>query len=129
MAARYSRQSGYTISKSGSPVRRTTQRTVPNKVGFGPTTARYIGLSVLAIIALVMLTQQSTRATGAYKENDLRKSISQVSGDVDALQLEAKRAQSLQALSASAAAQGMQPDTNVSYVEHGQVAGVSTSKP
>ena len=129
MAARYSRQSGYTISKRNTAVRRTTQRTVASKVGFGPTTARYIGLAVLAIIAMVMLTQQSTRATGAYKENDLRKSISQVSGDVDALQLEAKRAQSLQSLSASAVATGMQPATSVTYVEHGQVAGVSTAKP
>ena len=129
MAARYSRQSGYTISKRSTAVRRTTQRTVASKVGFGPTTARYIGLAVLAIIAMVMLTQQSTRATGAYKENDLRKSISQVSGDVDALQLEAKRAQSLQSLSASAIATGMQPATSVTYVEHGQVAGVSTAKP
>ena len=129
MAARYSRQSGYTISKRSTAVRRPTQRTVASKVGFGPTTARYIGLAVLAIIAMIMLTQQSTRATGAYKENDLRKSISQVSGDVDALQLEAKRAQSLQSLSASAIATGMQPATSVTYVEHGQVAGVSTAKP
>ena len=129
MAARYSKQSGYTISKRSAPVRRTTQRTVAGKVGFGPTTARYIGLAVLAIIALVMLTQQSTRATGAYRENDLRKSVSQVSGDVSALQLEAKRAQSLQSLSASSVAPGMQPVGNVTYVEQGQVAGVSTAKP
>lgn len=129
MAARYSKQSGYTISTRKQTVRRSTQRTVPKKIGFGPLAARYFGLAVLAIIALVMLTQQSTRATGAYQESALRKSISQVDGDVASLQLEAKRAQSLQNLQSSGNAQGMIPVGNVTSVENGQVAGVSTTKP
>jgi hypothetical protein len=128
MGARYSKQSGYTIAKR-TPTTRATRRTLPQKVGFGPTAAKYLGLGVLAIIALVMLTQQSTRATGAYTENGLRQSISQVNGDVDALQLEAKRAQSLEALQDSAVAKTMQPVGSVTYAETGQVAGATTSAP
>jgi len=126
MAARYSRHSGYTISKRTT--RRSTVRTVPRKLGFGPNAARYFGIGILAIIALVMLTQSSTGATSAYTQNDLTKQISQVGGDVDSLKLEAKRAQSLQSAQTSAAAQTMVPvqGQDVQYVEKGDVAGVST---
>lgn len=125
MGARYSRHSGYTISKRHG---RATVRTVPRKVGFGPNAARYFGLGLLAVIALVMLTQSSTRATSAYTENDLAKQISQVNGDIDALRLEARRVQSLQNLQDSAAKKDMEPIKDVTYVEKGEVAGARTER-
>lgn len=128
MGARYSKQQGFTIAnRAGRP--RQTQRTVQPKVSFGPTAAKYFGLGILAVIALVMLTQQSTRATSAYKENDLRKSVSQVQGDVESLKMEARRAQSLQSLQDSAQAKAMQPMGEPTYIEKGQVAGAATAAP
>ena len=125
MAARYSRQSGYTVSRQS---RRATVRTVPRKVGFGPHAARYFGIGILAVVALFMLTQSSTGATSAYTKNDLNKQISQVGGDVASLQLEAKRVQSLQNVQNSDTAKAMVPVAaqDVTYVQKGDVAGVST---
>jgi len=128
MGARYSRHSGYTISKRRSATRATV-RTAPRTFGFGPNTARYFGLGVLAIIAIVVVTNSSTRATSAYQQNALNQQVGQVNGDIDALKLEAKRAQSLQNIQNTPAKADMQPVDNVTYVEKGDVAGVSTSAP
>jgi len=131
MAARYSRHAGYTISERKKTAPRSTVRTVPRTVSFGPTAARYFGIGILAVIAVVMLTQSSTRATSAYKQTDLRNQLSQVQGDINSLNLEAQRAQSLQSIQNSQAATQMVPvqPQDVQFVEKGQVAGVATARP
>jgi TolA-binding protein len=128
MGARYSRHSGYTISKRRSATRATV-RSAPVKFTFGPNTARYFGLGVLAVIAIVVVTQSSTRATSAYQQNDLRQQLGQTNTDIDSLKLEAKRAQSLQNIESASVAKDMQPVDDVTYVEKGDVAGVSTTAP
>ncbi|MEI6478106.1 MAG: hypothetical protein WCO52_03915 [bacterium] len=128
MAARYSHKSGYTVTRR-APARRQAVRTVQRRVKFGPTTAKFLGLAVLAILAVVMLTQSSTNATSAYKQTAVRTQISQSQQDIEQLQLEAKRAQSLQTVQQSPIKDQMTPTTQVDYVEKGTVAGVSTEKP
>lgn len=130
MGARYSRHAGYTISQRRATTR-TTVRTTKPKLAFGPHTARYFGLAILAVIAIVVVTQSSTRATSAYQQNDLRTKLGQTNADIDALKLEAKRAQSLQSIQSAAAKQTMEqvPAQDITYVEKGDVAGVSTDAP
>lgn len=126
MSARYSKQQGYVISKRAP--NRMTVRSVKRRVRFGPTVAKYIGLGTLAVLAIFMIAQSSTGSTGAYKQNALNKQISQVNQDIQQLQLEAERAQSLQAISNTPVQAQMTPIKNVTYVG-GEVAGVSTSRP
>lgn len=126
MGARYSRQTGYTISKRSN--NRSSVRTIQRRVRLGPTTAKYIGLLVLAILAIIMLTQSSTSSTNAYKQNELRKQISQVDQDIERLKLEAKRAQSIQNIQQTPVKQKMEPVKRVDFVEKGEVAGVNTEK-
>lgn len=130
MSARYSRQTGYTIAKRQP--RRAAIRTVQRQVRFGPTTAKFLGLAVLAILALIMVAKSGTNATSAYQKNDLNKAISQQEQDLDSLRLNAKRAQSLQEAQTSPVKDQLQTAGNVHYVqkgdEKGQVAGVSTDK-
>lgn len=128
MAARYSRHAGYTVSKR-APIRRQTVRTVQRRVRFGPTTAKFFGLAVLAILAVIMLTQSSTNATTAYKQTEIRNQVGQADQDIEQLQLEAKRAQSLQAVQQTPVKDQMQPMGQVDYVEKGDVAGASTTEP
>ncbi|MBU6389014.1 hypothetical protein KGQ71_00695 [Patescibacteria group bacterium] len=129
MSARYSHQAGYSIARRKS--QRATMRTVRRRVRFGPTTAKFIGLAVLAILAIVMLTMQAgTNATGVYQQNSLNKNISQVDEDTTQLQLNATRAQALNAIQQTAVKDQMAPTGSVNgYVENGTVAGVSTQKP
>ena len=128
MGARYSKQAGYTVTRR-APVRRKTVRTVQRGVKFGPTTAKYFGLAVLGILAIVMLTQSSTNATNAYKQNEIKKEISHIDQDVERLKLEAKRAESLQTIQQSALKDQMEPVKQVEPVEKGEIAGASTEKP
>lgn len=128
MGARYSSRSGYTVTRK-TPVRRPAVRTVQRRVKFGPTTAKFFGLGVLAILAVVMLTQSSTNATNAYKQSDVREDISHVEQDVERLKLEAKRAESLQSIQDTKVKDQMEPVKSSDYVEAGDVAGASTAKP
>ena len=77
-----------------------------------------------------MLSQSSTCATSAYKQNVTRNKTSQVSQDIERLRLEAKRAQSIQSIQDTPVKDQMQPmGDDVQFVEPGQVAGVSTTQP
>lgn len=125
MGARYSRTTGYTVARR-TPARPTV-RTVQRRVKFGPTTAKYFGLAVLAILAVIMLSQVGGDNTSAYKQTALRREASQVSQDNANLQLEATRLQSVQAI--QSAKKDMVPVTDVTHVEQGDVAGVSTAAP
>lgn len=126
MKARYSRNSGYTITTRAP--RRPSVRTVQRKVKFGPTTAKVIGFFILMILGIVTLTQATTNATSGYSQAALRKEISKKKQDIDQLELENQRAQSLQAIEQSKAKDGLEPVKDVEFVEEGQVAGVSTTK-
>lgn len=127
MGARYSRTTGYTIARRAPA--RTTVRSVQRRITFGPTTAKYFGLAVLAILAVIMLSQAGTNNVTAYKATDLRQQASQVSKDNDALRLEATRLQAVGAIQNTAAKASMEPVTNVEHIEKGDVAGVSTTAP
>jgi TolA-binding protein len=126
MNARYSSKAGYTIQKKAP--RRPTVRTVQRRIRFGPTTAKFFALGVLAVLAIVMLTQSSNNATNAYRQNELRKQVTQVDQDIDRLQLEAKRAQSLESIQQTAIKDQLETTTRVDYIEKGDVAGASTDQ-
>ena len=75
-----------------------------------------------------MVSQSSGNATTSYKQSDIRDSISQADQDVDRLQLEAQRAQSLAAIQSSPVKDSMVQTTQTEQVETGNVAGVSTER-
>ena len=127
MGARYSRQSGYTVARRTAA--RPTVRTAQSRAKFGPTAAKMFGLAALAILAVVMLSQAGTSTTAAYQQNQLRQQVSQADQDVQALQLEAQRAKSIQQIQNTPVKDQMQPVQNAGHVEVGDVAGVSTSRP
>lgn len=128
MGARYSRTSGYTISRRTAPSR-STVRTVQRKVKLGPAAAKIIGIGVLAVLAIMMLVSSSKSSTSLYDQNNTRKQISQVDQDIENLKLQAKRAQSLQEAEQSAVKQDLVPADNVQFIEKGDVAGASTASP
>jgi hypothetical protein len=125
MGARYSRQTGYTITRRS---RHVSSRNVQRRVKFGPTTAKLFGLIALTVLAIVMVSQSSGRATNAYKQNALRREESQIQQDIERLRLEAQRAQSLQAVQQTAVKEGMEPVKEVEFIEKGDVAGASTEQ-
>lgn len=127
MAVRYSRQTGYTVSSRKNYAQ--PKRTVQKRIKFGPTTGKMLGLIAITILAIVMISQSSGRATNVYEQNSLRKDKSIVEQDIERLKIEAQRAQSLQAVQNTAVKDGMQPMGDVEYVEKGTVAGASTEQP
>jgi hypothetical protein len=127
MRARYSRQQGYSVSR---PTRRaTTIRPTQQKMTLGPTTAKYLGLTALAVLAMVMLSQANGSSTAGYTQAELRKEIGQVNQDIERLKLEAKRAQSVQEIEKSVVRKDLAQPKQVEYIEKGEVAGVSTTAP
>jgi hypothetical protein len=128
MGARYSRTSGYTISRRSTPSRPTV-RTVQRKVTLGPTAAKIMGIGVLAVLAVLMLSSSSKSNTSLYDQNQARKDISQVNQDIERLKLEAKRAASIEAIQQSPVKDSMVPTDKVEFIEKGEVAGASTEQP
>jgi hypothetical protein len=127
MGARYSRTTGYTIARRAPA--RPTVRSVQRRVKFGPTTAKYFGLAILAVLAVIMLSQGGAHNVAAYKITDVRQQSSQVTQDIDRLKLEATRLQSVQAIQSTSAKDTMEAVTSVTHIEQGDVAGVSTTAP
>ncbi|HSI20244.1 MAG TPA: hypothetical protein VLA04_00845 [Verrucomicrobiae bacterium] len=128
MGARYSRTSGYTISRRTASTRPTV-RTVQRKVALGPVAAKLVGLGVLAVLAILMLTSSGRSSTSLYDQNKMRQEISEINRDTEQLKLEAKRAQSLQEIQQTAVKQQMVPADDVEFIEKGDVAGASTAAP
>lgn len=128
MGARYSRTSGYTVSRRSAPSRPTV-RTVQRKITLGPTAAKVLGIGVLAVLAILMLSSSSKSSTSLYDQNKLRKDISQVQQDTDRLKLEAQRAKSAEEIQKSALKEQMVPAENVEFIEKGEVAGAATAQP
>jgi hypothetical protein len=128
MAARYSHTAGYSITKR-TPRRRAMVHSSKPRLKFGPIVSKLSALAVVGVLAATMIAQSSNTATNAYKQTDVRKEVGKVEQDIERLQLEAQRAQSLQAITQSQARQNLVESTEVKQVELGQVAGVSTDQP
>ena len=128
MRARYSRQQGYVIASRRT--NRPTVRTVKRTLKFGPTTAKYFGLAVLAVLATIMLTHSNADSADAYTSSTLNQKIGTAERQVEQAQLEAQRAQSLKEIQNTQVAGQMQPMQSADYsVQTGEVAGASTAKP
>lgn len=125
MRARYSRNTGYVITNRRAAARPTI-RTAQKKLALGPTTAKFLGLAVLAVLAVVMLTRSSASSTDAYQQFELKKAIGGVEREIEQMRLEAQRAQSIQEIQNSVLKEAMQPMDQVEYIEEGEVAGAST---
>ena len=125
MGARYSRHAGYTVARRQS--KRSVSRTVSRKFRFGPTTAKYLGLGVLAVIALVAATQSNSGVTRDYQQAALTKQLSQNNATIEAMKLEAKREQSLSSVAQSSEAASMVPVTDVTHVPNSAVPSPSPS--
>jgi hypothetical protein len=128
MGARYSRTSGYTISRRTAPTR-STVRTVQRKVKLGPAAAKVIGIGVLAVLAIFMLISSNKSTTNLYDNTTTQKAVSETNRETENLKLQAKRAQSLEAAQSSTVKDQMVPADNVQFIEKGDVAGASTDRP
>lgn len=127
MRTQYSRNSGYTVSRRST--RRSMIRPTARRISFGPTTAKIIGISVLAILGFVMLSRSTGNSTDAYKQLELRKEVGAAQRDLEALKIEAQRAQSLSEVQQSEVKDSMVPVKGVVPVEKGEVAGAATAAP
>lgn len=125
MRARYSKTRGYVVASRRS-VARQTVRTNTTKVKFGPMAARYFGMLILVVLAVVMLTRSSSSSTEAYSQNQLRKEVGKVNQEIEQLRLEAQRAQTIQEIQNTSVKEGMQPVKDAEFVEVGEVAGATT---
>jgi uncharacterized membrane protein YoaK (UPF0700 family) len=127
MGARYSRNAGYTISKRS--VSRPAVRATKQPLKFGPTTAKFFGLAILAILAFVMVSSSGKVAISPYSNSAVTAQISETQQNIDALKIQADRYQTLDAAKTASVAPSMVPaDPNYS-LDKGTVAGVSTGKP
>jgi hypothetical protein len=126
MGARYSRQTGYTISKRTAS--RPTMRTVKRRISFGPTAAKFMGLAVLAILLLIISGQSGATSGAAYTANGLGQATSKVEQEISDMKLNAERSKSIEEIQKTEVKDQMQVVQQVNYVEKGEVAGVTTEK-
>ena len=120
MGARYSRHTGYTVPKRTTA--RPTVRTVQRRIKFGPTTAKFIGLIVLAVLAALAVAATGNATTSSYTNTQITSQTAQVNADNQALTLEVDREKSIQTV----AAHDPNKQTMVPVDQVGFVAGAST---
>ena len=72
-----------------------TRSTVRHELNLGPLTIRFVAIAVVALMAVVYLTQSTRVATRNYQKLELESQIAEASDDISELQAESARLASL----------------------------------
>lgn len=89
----------------------------PTKVQLGPTSATFVVVALIGVLALLYLHQITKTGTLGYRVTDLTTARDQVLAQKQQLSVDAARLQSIQATRNSATAKGMVPTSQVSYAK------------
>ena len=89
----------------------------PTKLQLGPTSATFVVIALISVLALLYLNQITKTNTFSYKLTDLKTQRDGVAAERRELAVEAGRLQSIEATRNSAAARKMVPTTSVTYAK------------
>jgi hypothetical protein len=89
----------------------------PAQLQLGPTSATFVVIALISVLALLYLNQITKTNTFSYQLTDLTTQRNQVEADNQQLAVEAGRLQSLSATQNSAVASKMVPVGQVSYAK------------
>ncbi|MDB5178443.1 MAG: hypothetical protein JWN01_386 [Patescibacteria group bacterium] len=89
----------------------------PTKLQLGPTSATFVVIALISVLALLYLNQITKTGTFGYKVTDLTGKRNQVLAEKQELGVEAARLQSIAATKASATVARMVPTGQVSYAK------------
>jgi hypothetical protein len=89
----------------------------PAKLQLGPTSATFVVIALISVLALLYLHQITKTGALGYKVTDLTQKQDRLLSDKQELSVEAARLQSIQATKASGAVAGMVPTSQVSYAK------------
>ncbi len=89
----------------------------PATVVLGPTSATFVVVAVVGVLALLYLHQITKTGALGYKVNNLAKTRDAVAAQKQDLSVEAARLQSIAATKSSPVASGMIPQAQVSYAK------------
>ncbi|HEY6736867.1 MAG TPA: hypothetical protein VI322_04090 [Candidatus Saccharimonadia bacterium] len=89
----------------------------PATVSLGPTSATFVVVAVIGVLALLYLNQITKTGALGFKVSDLQASRDAVLAQKQDLSVEAARLQSIQATKSSAVAAAMVPTGQVSYAK------------
>jgi len=87
----------------------------PTKLQMGPTSATFVVVALISVLALLYLHQITKTGALGYKVTDLTTKRDQILAEKQEMGVEAARLQSIAATKQSAAAGAMIPTTQVSY--------------
>jgi len=88
----------------------------PAKLQLGPTSATFVVIALISVLALLYLNQITKTNVFSYKLTELSRERDAMMAQKKDLAVEAARLQSIQATQGSAAVSKMVPTTHVSYV-------------
>jgi hypothetical protein len=89
----------------------------PAKLQMGPTSATFVVIALIGVLALLYLHQITKTGALGYKVTDLTQKYNRLLSERQDLSVEAARLQSIQATKSSAVAAGMVPVNQVSYAK------------
>jgi uncharacterized membrane protein YdbT with pleckstrin-like domain len=89
----------------------------PTKLQLGPTSATFVVIALISVLALLYLNQITKTNAFSYKLTDLKVQHDKVLAEKRELAVEAGRLQSIEATRNSAVAGRMVPTTQVSYAK------------
>lgn len=89
----------------------------PATLSLGPTSATFVVVAVIGVLALLYLHQITKTGSLGYKVTDLSRERDQILAQKQDLSVEAARLQSIQATRSSSVAAGMVSSTQVTYAK------------
>ncbi len=89
----------------------------PAKLVLGPTSATFVVVALISVLALLYLNQITKTGTLGYKLTDLSAKRDQIMAQKQEMSVEAARMQSIAATKSSGVVAGMVPTTVVSYAK------------
>ena len=89
----------------------------PTTLVMGPTSATFVVIALISVLALLYLHQITKTGTLGYRVSDLMQKRDRILAEKQTLSVEAARLQSIQATKTSGAVAGMVPTSQVTYAK------------
>ena len=89
----------------------------PAKLVLGPTSATFVVIALVAVLALLYLNQITKTSVFGYKASELSAQLGQIKTDEKDLSVEAARLTSIQSVQQSAVAKSMVPAGAITYAK------------
>lgn len=109
----------FVVTRSRVNISGRKKKTLNRSIVIGPTAIRFISMTIVAVLAIVYLSQSTAGASRGVKVRDLQASKDSLTLEQERLETEQTRLRALKEVEAKSATSGMETVTSVQHLSGG----------